>query len=89
MCADVLPCITTNFESKNQTCSKPLGAKTDCGDGLQQTPLFYCVHWEWWELVELLIEYGCDLNSSDVHGKTALHCAAECSDVRPLKLLVE
>ena len=65
------------------------GAKLDIGDGLQQTPLFYCVHWEWWEIVELLIKKGCNINTTDTHGRTALHCAVDCTDIRPLKMLIE
>ena len=59
------------------------------GDGLQQTPLFYSVHWEWWEIVELLLQKGCDINTTDAQGRTALHCAVDCTDIRPLKMLIE
>ncbi len=64
------------------------GARLDVGDGLQQTPLFYTVHWEWVEVTALLLRRGAAPAARDAQGRTPLHAAAESSDTRPLQLLL-
>ena len=41
------------------------------------------------DIVQFLVEFGCDINSQDSDGWTPLHCAASCNDLETVKYLVD
>ncbi|XP_052080678.1 ankyrin repeat domain-containing protein 50-like [Mytilus californianus] len=41
------------------------------------------------DIVQMLLEYGCNLNHRNKQGKTALHCAAEFATTDIIKVLIE
>lgn len=45
-------------------------------NSLGKTPLHYAVNYKSVDAMELLLEYGADLNAADKTGMTPLHCAA-------------
>ena len=44
---------------------------------------------QYYELMELLLEYGADVNSQDAWGKTALHYAAEGNNIKYVKFFLD
>ena len=41
------------------------------------------------EIVQFLVEFGCDVNAQDSDGWTPLHCAASCNNLPMVRFLVE
>ena len=41
------------------------------------------------DIVQFLVEFGCDVNAQDSDGWTPLHCAASCNNLAMVRFLVE
>ena len=41
------------------------------------------------DIVQFLVEFGCDVNAQDSDGWTPLHCAASCNNLPMVRFLVE
>lgn len=76
--ADVLRCLLEN------------GADQDAKDNdTSETPMHECFAENVVECVEILVEYGADVNSPDMYGSTPLHKALSCGRFDSAKLLLE
>lgn len=62
-------------------------ASTANGEGI--TALHNAICGGYYEIVQFLVEFGCNVNSPDSDGWTPLHCAASCNNLPMVKILVE
>ncbi len=67
------------------------GIKLDRGDYRHITPLAYAVEQDRWDLAELIVEAGADVNTriGDFDGNTPLHRAAERGDLKRVQWLLD
>ncbi len=65
------------------------GAETECGETLEDSPIFMAMDEGYMFLALTLDAYDADVNRRDVEGNTYLHYAAQMSDVRMIGLLMD